>query len=45
MTESEKPGKESCAISVMTLRNEPRKQDMAHSARSVTEPSLRDRHE
>ena len=45
MTESEKAGKESCGISVMSPRNEPRKLDKAHSARSITEPSLRDRYE
>lgn len=37
--------KTSCAVSVMTIRNEPRRLDMAASARSVTQRSFRDRHE
>lgn len=43
MTESQGPDKESAAVSVMTVRNEPRRFDMALSARSITPVSIRDK--
>lgn len=39
MTESELPGKESAAVSVMTMKEKVKKFNMAVSARSVTEIS------